>query len=163
MDSVTKQQVINFLKNNIEKDDVLSYINLFLDCVRAIDEIDNLTKEKLYIILTKLRNGCEMMTENFCRILWNKGYEFNMQNIEEICVLCPFWDNCIQNPSNQVDGRLYFHITQLWRFIDMYKTTLNKSTFLQENRDEIIYNIQKIRDTKSDALFFKNIADKWSD
>lgn len=161
--SITKEQATTWLKNNISKTNLSTYIQGFVDC---IDDISKLTKDskpaELRATLTKLRNGCEAMTENYCRKLWKKGHEQGIDSVDEICALCPVFDKCIQNPTNHEEGNLYYHIISLWKLLDSYEKTSDKN-FLQDNQAHIIKHIKGVKDNNTQAQWFQNIADKWDD
>lgn len=161
MVSITKEQATTWLKNNIDKEELVVYMQGFVDCVNSISSLTKDSKPaELKATLEKLRAGCKSMTDNYCRKLWRKGKDVGGESVEDICPLCPIYDRCIQNPKNHVEGNLYYHIVELWRLLHDYEQT-KTDTYLKDNQEEIIKHVKGVKETADQAQWFQNVADRW--
>lgn len=164
MAEITKTQVNTWLKANVAKEDLAKYMQGFADCV---DVICNLTKDskpaELKAVLEKLKAGCKAMTKNYCRKLINKAATYDIIGWDKVCPLCPIYNICIQNPKNQVEGNVYYHIIELWKILEKYENAPDKikNHYLKKATPEIVNHIKGVKQSKTQAQLFQDRADKW--
>jgi len=150
----------------VEKEDIWSVktdiitvskdIQRFYDVIDTILNLKEITVESLSIVLKQLEVGCKEMTENHCRILWKEGNEKGL-DIKETCKACGFYLNCLQNPDNQKEDRMYYNIALLWDYI---KKVVDKKTTLDTNI--VIDYIKKIKLYNIEVDSFKTVITDWS-
>lgn len=165
--ALTEQQVKNWLINNIDRSQVAANMQLFVDCV---NDIDSLTQDsqpvELLNTLNLIRYGCNQMTDTFCKPLWSEMRKYDYEVIDEMCSLCPIWERCTQNPAVHYEGNLYYHIVQLMIILRKLKrmSTEERTEYLADfrNRNKIREQIIGVKNTKTQAQWFQNVADTWS-